>query len=982
MIKQKLAKPFGSLETIVDSKRQYRIYILSCLIITLCLVSIYLFNPRFVQFLSFKLTDTIQALVVLPESEMNPEIVAIDEKSLEKYGQWPWPRYLIAQLLSEINSASAKAISIDILFPEQDRSSPTTWLEGATEKFGLKLDVSTELLNLVDFDHYLAEALEQGPFVLGYSLLFGSNTSEVEQCNLRSVFPMNEAGQTSFPSTFTFYQAKGAVCNYQPLANAVNYSGFLNANPDSDGMMRRLPLVIDYGKALYPSFALAAIMQFYPDTAARIQPGKTVWPSMISIGKHSIPVNSRGDYLLNKYDGKEPKYISAADVLAKELDENVFRNNLVLVGLSASGLNQDLTTPFARNLSTLDLHRISIKTLTANFHTVRTELFPLLEAGFTILLCLLLFFLIVKRSSLTAGLCGFVIIFLIWISAWLVYRQTGNLFSPLLPSVAVLLNYFVLTTLKFNFSSQLANSEKGSALHLLHTSEENLQSILNTIPDIIFRLDENGKINFVSPAVSSYKEASSLLGRSIFDLVEPHDLIRAKHRLNERRTGDRATLDFEISLRLTKNVGEQQGIKRYFSVSAEGIYSLKPGQEDLCFMGTQCIARDITKRKRLENQLLQAQKMEVVGNLAAGIAHDLNNILSGLVSYPDLLLSEIPVDDPLHKKISIIQSSGKKAAVIVQDLLTLARRNTNILDLCNLNSIITEYLESAEFHLLQSKNSKVKIIKDLAPDLFNVKGSAAHLSKLIMNVLHNAIEAMPAGGAVCISTENVFVDCPLERYEEIPIGKYSCVSVTDTGVGISKEDIARIFEPFYTKKSMNSSGTGIGMTVIWATIKDHRGYIDISSREGDGTVLSFYIPSTEETESAEDQKVVLQDFIGSESILIVDDVLEQREIGEKMLTKLGYKVQTVASGEEAIQVLKRENYELLVLDMIMPGGLDGLSTYEAICQFKPGQKAIITSGFSESQRVSELLNLGAGAYIQKPFTLEEIGIAVRSQLDR
>ncbi len=152
-----------------------------------------------------------------------------------------------------------------------------------------------------------------------------------------------------------------------------------------------------------------------------------------------------------------------------------------------------------------------------------------------------------------------------------------------------------------------------------------------------------------------------------------------------------------------------------------------------------------------------------------------------------------------------------------------------------MNSIITEYLESAEFHLLQSKNSRVQIKKDLAPDLFNVKGSAAHLSKLIMNVLHNAIEAMPAGGAVRITTENVIVDFPFERYEEIPIGKYICVSVTDTGVGISKEDIARIFEPFYTKKLMNSSGTGIGMTVIWATIKDHRGYIDIRSREGDGT---------------------------------------------------------------------------------------------------------------------------------------------------
>lgn len=982
MIKKTLAMSIGGIETKVDKKGQYRTYVISCLFITFCLVTIYLLNPRFVQFLSFKLTDTIQAFVVAPDSEIDPEIVVIDERSLEKYGQWPWPRYLIAELLSEINRAGAKSVSIDILFPEQDRSSPTAWFKGATEKLGLKLDLSTELLNLADFDHYLAESLAQGPFVLGYSLMFGSYASEKALCNMRPVFPMHGQEPTSLSTKFEFYNAQGVVCNYLPLANAVDYSGFLNANPDSDGLMRRLPLVIEYDNALYPSFALAAIMQFYPDAVTRIQAGKDAKPAKISIGKHAIPVNNKGDYLLNQYSGKQVKYISAAAVLAKELGEDVFRNKLVLVGMSASGLKHELTTPFARNLSTLDLHRISIKTLTANFHTVRTEIYPVLEAGFTLFLILLLFFLIIKLSSVAGGICSFLILFMSWISAYLVYRHTGNLFSPLLPSVAVLMNYFALTTLKFSFSSQLANSEKGSALHLLQTSEKNLQSILNTIPDIIFRLDENAKINFISPAISNYKEASSLLGSSIFDLVEPDDQIRAIHRLNERRTGERATLDFEISLRLTKNVGEQHGARRYFSVSAEGIYSSEPGQEGLSFLGTQCIARDITKRKRLEEQLLQAQKMEVVGNLAAGIAHDLNNILSGLVSYPDLLLTEIAVDDPMHKKISIIQNSGKKAAVIVQDLLTLARRNTNILDLCNLNIIINEYLESAEFHLLQSKCAGLQIKKYLAQDLFNVRGSAAHLSKLIMNVLHNAIEAMPAGGSLSIATDNVTVESPLVRYEEVPIGKYVRVTVTDTGVGISKEDISRIFEPFYTKKSMRSSGTGIGMTVIWATIKDHRGYIDISSREGDGTVLSFYLPSTEEIEVALNPKVVLEDFFGSESVLIIDDVPEQREIGKNMLTKLGYRVQTAASGEEAIQVLKRENVDLLILDMIMPGGLDGLATYQAVSEFKPGQKAIITSGFSESQRVSELRKLGAGAYIQKPFTLQEIGLAVRNELEK
>jgi two-component system cell cycle sensor histidine kinase/response regulator CckA len=270
----------------------------------------------------------------------------------------------------------------------------------------------------------------------------------------------------------------------------------------------------------------------------------------------------------------------------------------------------------------------------------------------------------------------------------------------------------------------------------------------------------------------------------------------------------------------------------------------------------------------------------------------------------------------------------------------------------------------------------------LTPDLLDVKGSPLHVSKAVMNAIFNAAEAMPAGGRITVNTENRYLDTALGGYETIPEGEYACLNVIDNGVGIADKDIPRIFEPFYTKKSMRQSGSGLGMTVIWATVKDHGGYVNVHSEEGEGTRLSIYLPATREKPAARKPRAVLEDFIGTEHILVVDDIPEQRDIAERMLTKLGYKVFSVSNGEAAVAFLKTQHVALIVLDMIMPGGIDGLETYRRILSNRPGQRAIIASGFSESERVKSLQALGAGAYIQKPYTLEKIGLAVRRELDR
>ena len=210
--------------------------------------------------------------------------------------------------------------------------------------------------------------------------------------------------------------------------------------------------------------------------------------------------------------------------------------------------------------------------------------------------------------------------------------------------------------------------------------------------------------------------------------------------------------------------------------------------------------RDITEQKNLEIQLQRAQKMEAIGTLAGGVAHDLNNILSGLVGYPELLLMDLPEESPLRKPIVTIQRSGEKAAAIVQDLLTLARRGISISEVVNLNTIISEQLKSPEFKKLISFNPKAQIETHLEKDLLNIKGSTVHLSKTIMNLFSNAVEAMIDGGKLLISTENLYIDRPIRGYDHIEEGDYVTITISDTGIGISEEDMEKMFEPFTPRR--------------------------------------------------------------------------------------------------------------------------------------------------------------------------------------
>ena len=391
--------------------------------------------------------------------------------------------------------------------------------------------------------------------------------------------------------------------------------------------------------------------------------------------------------------------------------------------------------------------------------------------------------------------------------------------------------------------------------------------------------------------------------------------------------------------------------------------------------------RSESARIQLEVQLQRIKKMEAIGMLAGGVAHDLNNILTGIVSYPDLLLMQLPENSSLRDPILTIKKSGEKATAIVQDLLTLARRGVVVNDIINLNTIVTEYLKSPEHQKILSFHNGVRVITDFEENLFNIEGSSVHISKSIMNLVSNAAEAMPEGGEITISTKAVYIDHPIGNYEKVNEGEYVLLSVSDTGSGLSIEDSEKIFEPFFTKKKMGRSGTGLGMSVVWGTVKDHKGYIDVQTAVGTGTTFYLYFPVTREKLKVAEPASHIEEYKGNgETILVTDDVKEQRDIAQRIFSELGYTVNTADSGEKAVEYVEKNVVDVIILDMIMAPGIDGLETYERILKLRPGQKAIITSGFSETDRIRKCKEIGVKQYIKKPYTIEKIAQAVRAEL--
>jgi signal transduction histidine kinase/ActR/RegA family two-component response regulator len=386
------------------------------------------------------------------------------------------------------------------------------------------------------------------------------------------------------------------------------------------------------------------------------------------------------------------------------------------------------------------------------------------------------------------------------------------------------------------------------------------------------------------------------------------------------------------------------------------------------------ILNDLSERKRMEAQFLQAQKMEAIGNLAGGIAHDFNNLLMIIQGNASLMLLDVEPSHPHYEMLLSIVKKVQSGSRLTNQLLGYARKGKYDVKPFQLNQLVEETSKT-----FGRTRKEITIHRELADDLFSIEGDLGQIEQILMNLLVNAADAMPVGGDIFLSTINIpHGDMKGKLYNPKP-GDYVLLTVTDTGIGMDPKTLERIFEPFFTTKEFGR-GTGLGLASVYGIVKGHGGYIDVESEKGQGTTFRVYLPAlgreVYKTIKAPDHIIK-----GTGTILLVDDEEEILEVAEQFLKVVGYHVLTAREGREAIEVYKnhRETIDLVLLDIIMPD-MKGGEVFDRLKEINPEVKVLLSSGYSIDGEATQILERGSKGFIQKPFDMERLSQSIRAIL--
>jgi len=507
----------------------------------------------------------------------------------------------------------------------------------------------------------------------------------------------------------------------------------------------------------------------------------------------------------------------------------------------------------------------------------------------------------------------------------------------------------------------------------LRRSEEKYRTILETMEEGYFEVDLSGNFTFCNNALCTISGYSpeQLMGMSNRDYTTPETAKRMYRIFTEIYDTEKPAkiMDYEII--------KSDGSKIILEMSA----SLMKDASGRA-IGFRGVVRDVTERKRaeqeqkkLEAQLQYAQKMEALGNLAGGIAHNFNNLLMGIMGNTSLLLLETESESPQHEKLKKIEKLIDSGALLTKQLLGYAREGRYEIKPINMNRIIQE---TSDTFAVTKKN--VTVHQELGEGVHAIKADQGQIEQVLWNLYVNAADAMPTGGTLFLKTKNVSDTNMTGKPYDVKPGTYVLVAVRDTGVGMDAETMDHIFEPFFTTKGL-SRGTGLGLASVYGTVKAHGGYIDVESKKEMGTTFNIYLPASQKG-TAEEQELeeAIQD--GKETILVLDDEEQILGVSKEMLETLGYTVHTAASGEEAIAIYRqhRNEIDMVVLDMIMPD-MGGGETFEKLKEISPNIKVLLSSGYSIDSQASEILKRGCHGFIQKPFNIGELSRNLRDILD-
>jgi PAS domain S-box-containing protein len=498
--------------------------------------------------------------------------------------------------------------------------------------------------------------------------------------------------------------------------------------------------------------------------------------------------------------------------------------------------------------------------------------------------------------------------------------------------------------------------------------EELFRLISENAADMIAVVDTNGQRLYNSPSYQKLLGYSQEeLGKtSAFEQIHADDRAAVLDAANEaRRSGMGRTVEYRIR--------HKDG--RWLTLeSTASVVRNRDGQVERLVI----VNRDITERKRLEEQLYRSQKLEAIGRLSGGVAHDFNNLLGLIIGYSEALQERIPPDDSYREAVDEIQNAGKRAAALTQQLLAFSRKQVLEPRILNLNAIITDIEKM--LRRLVGENIAIDLL--LAPDTGMVKADRSQIEQVILNLVVNARDAMPEGGKLTIETGNWMLDrSTVLRHPYVIPGLYAMLKVTDTGCGMDAELQSHIFEPFFTTKE-KGKGTGLGLATAYGVIKQSGGYIWVDSEVGKGTAFRIYLPEVNATpDVVEEPKLATKVSTDQRTILVVEDEPSLRKLTRKTLRDAGHKVFEAADATQALELSRktRESIDLLLTDVIMPG-MSGKKLAEVLVAERMGISVLFMSGYTDGELATHGALQEGTAILRKPFTRDELLRQVESAL--
>lgn len=510
--------------------------------------------------------------------------------------------------------------------------------------------------------------------------------------------------------------------------------------------------------------------------------------------------------------------------------------------------------------------------------------------------------------------------------------------------------------------------ERKRAEAALRESEERYRELFENANNIIFTLDLSGRFTSVNKAgeqITGYSR-ERVLTMSILDLIGEDQRERVLQALRSELTaGEEYAAEWQVNAADGKRVA--------LEVNSRPIFE---GEK---VVGVQGIARDVTERKRLEAQLRQAQKMESVGTLAGGVAHDFNNILTGIIGFADLGLSDLSIQHPLYRNLLEIKQLGDRAARLIRQLLAFARRQVLEQRQIALNDVISDL--GRLLGRVIGEHIELQLV--LAENLPCVNADPAQMEQVLMNLCVNARDAMPAGGRLLIETQAITLnDSYCHSHPWAKLGEYVLLTVSDSGMGMDRLTQERIFEPFFTTKEPGQ-GTGLGLAMVYGIVKQHNGLIHVYSEIGRGSSFKIYLPALSTVGEEVDRPTIELPKGGHEMILLAEDDTAVRELIVTILENNGYRVVAAANGQEAIDIFERQpnDFSLILSDAVMPK-ISGRELYEALHHHRPALKFLFISGYSINALNEKFILDKRLALLHKPFSPVDLARKVREVLDR